>query len=205
MKLYNFLLLIITISIIIYLYRKNSTIEKLTNIDSGEILQKLSSIYNGDTLSVKKLTVTESANIPTLTYKTCTGDNMTVKTCTSDNMNVNNSLTSKNINTYNLHSVSGDNSWIDIHSNCHIYKKAVIDKDTTSYANIYTRGLEINGTPSGVRNQGYEKNTFYNIRFGTAGTTRSEADRIGDKNRKNQGNSKRSCYKQNGILELRCF
>ena len=205
MKLYNFLLLIITISIIIYLYRKNSTIEKLTNIDSGEILQKLSSIYNGDTLSVKKLTVTESANIPTLTCKTYTGDNMTVKTCTGDNMTINNALTSKNINTYNLHSVSGDDSYIDIHSNCHVFKKLYVDKDTTSYANIYTRGLEINGTPSGVRNQGYEKNTFYNIRFGTAGTTRSEADRIGDKNRKNQGNSKRSCYKQNGILELRCF
>ena len=195
MKLYNFLLLIITISIIIYLYRKNSTIEKLTNINSDELLQKLSSIYNGDTLSVKKLIVTESANIPTLTYKTCTGDNMTV----------NNSLTSKNINTYNLHSVSGDNSWIDIHSNCHIYKTAVIDKDTTSYANIYTRGLEINGTPRGVRDRDFEKETFYNIRFGTAGTTRSEGDRVGDNNRNNLGNSKRSCYRQQGKLELNCF
>ena len=100
------LLIIFLVIFVIYLYQKNKVIEKLTNINSDELIQKLSSIYNGDTLSVKKLTVTESANIPTLTCKTYTGDNMTVKTCTSDNMTVNNALTSKNINTYNLHSVS---------------------------------------------------------------------------------------------------
>ena len=194
MKLYNFLLLIITISIIIYLYRKNSTIEKLTNINSDELLQKLSSIYNGDTLSVKKLTVTESANIPTLTCKTYTGDNMTI----------NNALTSKNINTYNLHSVSGDDSYIDIHSNCHVFKKLYVDKDTTSYANIYTKGLEINGTPPGVRDRDFEKITFYKIRFGTAGTTRSEGDRVKD-NINDQANCKRSCYIENGDARLRCF
>ena len=194
MKLYNFLLLIITISIIIYLYRKNSTIEKLTNINSDELLQKLSSIYNGDTLSVKKLTVTESANIPTLTCKTYTGDNMTI----------NNALTSKNINTYNLHSVSGDDSYIDIHSNCHVFKKLYVDKDTTSYANIYTKGLEINGMPSGVTDRDFEKKTVYTIRFGTAGTTRSEGDRVKD-DRNDQANCKRSCFRENGETKLRCF
>ena len=69
---------------------------------------------------------------------------------------------------------------------------------------IYTKGLEINGMPSGVTDQDFEKDTFYTIRFGTAGTTRSEGDRVKD-DRNDQANNKRSCYRQNGVIELRCF
>ena len=69
---------------------------------------------------------------------------------------------------------------------------------------IYTKGLEINGMPSGVTDQDFEKDTFYTIRFGTAGTTRSEGDRVKD-DRNDQANNKRSCFRENGEIQLRCF
>ena len=97
----------------IYFYNKSIVVEKLTNIDSSEILQKLSSIYNEDTLTVKNLNVTGKITTQDITSKSINGDKLTVP----------------DITTYNLHSNKGDNSWIDIHSNCHIYKTAYTDSD----------------------------------------------------------------------------
>ena len=181
------LLIIFLVILVIYLYQKNKVIEKLTNIDSDEILQKLSSIYNGDTLSVKKLTVTESANIPTLTYKTCTGDNMTV----------NNSLTSKNINTFNLYSVSGDEPWIDIHSNCHVYDKLHADKGTVM------SGFTVNGTPQGV--WGTKSNEgSYVLYAGDHGITLDEVNKRGGGSTNNQKGNIMSLFRRNGDYNLIC-
>ena len=141
----------------IYFYNKSIVVEKLTNINSDEILQKLSSIYNDDTLTVKNLNVTGEITTPKITtyhlystngddswidihsnchiYKTahvdskfdCKGTinapNITSKSITSDTLKV------PKITTYHLYSTNGDNSWIDIHPNCHIYKSAYTDSD----------------------------------------------------------------------------
>lgn len=181
------LLIIFLVIFVIYLYQKNKVIEKLTNINSGEILQKLSSIYNGDTLSVKKLTVTESANIPTLTYKTCTGDNMTV----------NNSLTSKNINTFNLYSVSGNEPWIDIHSNCHIYDKLYADKGTVM------SGFTVNGNPQGV--WGTKSNEgSYVLYAGDHGITLDEVNKRGGGSTSKQKGNIMSLFRRNDDYHLIC-
>ena len=141
----------------IYFYNKSIVVEKLTNVDSNEILQKIASIYNGDTMTVKKLNVTGEITTPKITtyhlystngedswidihsnchvYKTayvdskfdCKGTinapNITSKSINGDTLRV------PNITTYHLHSTNGDNSWIDIHSNCHMYKSAYTDSD----------------------------------------------------------------------------
>ena len=97
----------------IYFYNKSIVVEKLTNVDSNEILQKIASIYNEDTLTVKNLNVTGKITTQDITSKSINGDKLTVP----------------DITTYHLYSTNGDNSWIDIHSNCHIFKSAYTDSD----------------------------------------------------------------------------
>ena len=192
------LLIIFLVIFVIYLYQKNKVIEKLTNINSDELLQKLSSIYNGDTLSVKKLTVTESANIPTLTCKTYTGDNMTVKTCTGDNMTVNNSLTSKNINTFNLYPVSGNEPWIDIHSNCHIYNKLHADWG------VVMSGFTVNGNPQGLWGKTSSNEGSYVLYAGNHGLTVDEVNKRGGSMTNKQKENVMSLFRRNGEYHLTC-
>ena len=199
----KYILIIILLIIAVYYYNKSKVIEGLENSD--QILQKLASIYNGDTLNVKNIKVTGSASVNKLDV----GNSASVKkldvrdSASVKKLDVGDSASIPTLSTYIIKSNNKDN-WIDCKGQLVCYEKLYTRKDMKSEGNIYTKGLEVNGIPPGVRDRGYEKNTFYTIRFGTAGTTRSEGDNI-DKNRNNQGNSKRSCYRENGILELRCF
>lgn len=152
------------------------------------------SIMSDDTLNVKNIKVTGSASVNKLDV----GDSASVK-----KLDVGDSASIPNLSTYIIKSNNKDN-WIDCKGQLVCYEKLYTKKDMDSSGNIYTKGLEVNGMPPGVRTGDFEKKTFYTIRFGTAGTTRSEGDKIKD-DRNDQANNKRSCYRENGEIQLRCF
>ena len=199
----KYILIIILLIIAVYYYNKSKVIEGLENSD--QILQKLSSIYNGDTMKVKNIEVTGSASIKKLDVgdsasvkKLNVGDSASVK-----KLDVRDSASIPTLSTYIIKSNDKDN-WIDCKGQLVCYEKLYTRKDMKSEGNIYTKGLEINGMPPGVRTGDWEKKTSYTVRFGTAGITRSEGDRLKD-NRNNYGNCKRSCFRQNGETQLRCY
>ena len=61
------ILIIILLIIAVYYYNKSKVIEGLENSD--QVLQKLASIYNNDTLKVKNVEVTGQLTAPNITEK----------------------------------------------------------------------------------------------------------------------------------------
>lgn len=121
-------IIVLLIFTTIYFYNKSIVVEKLTNIDSSEILQKLSSIYNDDTLTVKKLNVTGEITTPKITSKSINGDTLRVPSIT----------------TRHLYSTDGNDSWINIHPNCHMYKTAYSDGKFSTNTELSTKKITCN-------------------------------------------------------------
>ena len=113
------ILIIILLIIAIYYYNKSKVIERLENSD--QVLQKLASIYNNDTLKVKNVEVTGQLTAPNITAK---------NTLTSPNITASNTLTSPNIVTYKIKPNNKD-KWIDLEGQVHIFEGCTIDKATT--------------------------------------------------------------------------
>ena len=113
------ILIIILLIIAIYYYNKSKVIEGLENSD--QVLQKLASIYNNDTLKVKNVEVTGQLTAPNITAK---------NTLTSPNITASNTLTSPNIVTYKIKPNNKD-KWIDLEGQVHIFEGCTIDKAAT--------------------------------------------------------------------------
>ena len=113
------ILIIILLIIAVYYYNKSKVIEGLENSD--QVLQKLASIYNNDTLKVKNVEVTGQLTAPNIT---------STKSISSPSITASNTLTSPNIVTYKIKPNNKD-KWIDLEGQVHIFEGCTIDKDTT--------------------------------------------------------------------------
>ena len=113
------ILIIILLIIAIYYYNKSKVIEGLENSD--QVLQKLASIYNNDTLTVKDIKCTGTLSVPTIT---------STKSISSPTITASNTLLSPNIVTYKIKPNNKD-KWIDLEGQVHIFEGCTIDKATT--------------------------------------------------------------------------
>lgn len=115
----KYILIIILLIIAVYYYNKSKVIEGLENSD--QVLQKLASIYNNDTLTVKDIKCTGTLSVPTIT---------STKSISSPIITASNILSSPNIITYKIKPNNKD-KWIDLEGQVHIFEGCTIDKATT--------------------------------------------------------------------------
>ena len=153
------------------------------------------SIMSDDTLNVKNIKVTGSASVNKLDV----GDSASV-----NKLDVGDSASIPTLSTFIIKSNNKDN-WIDCKGQLVCYEKLYTKKDMDSSGNIYTKGLEVNGTPTGEPDlESYDGKESYVVRFGSAGCTRRQGDIDGD-SVNDVINVKRSCYRENGDSKLRVW
>ena len=164
------------------------------------------SIMSDDTLNVKNIKVTGSASVNKLDVndsasvnKLDVGDSASV-----NKLDVGDSASIPTLSTFIIKSNNKDN-WIDCKGQLVCYEKLYTKKDMDSSGNIYTKGLEVNGTPTGEPDlESYDGKESYVVRFGSAGCTRRQGDIDGD-SVNDVINVKRSCYRENGDSKLRVW
>ena len=175
------------------------------------------SIMSDDTLNVKNIKVTGSASVNKLDVgdsasvnKLDVGDSASVNkldvgdSASVNKLDVGDSASIPTLSTFIIKSNNKDN-WIDCKGQLVCYEKLYTKKDMDSSGNIYTKGLEVNGTPTGEPDlESYDGKESYVVRFGSAGCTRRQGDIDGD-SVNDVINVKRSCYRENGDSKLRVW
>ena len=169
----------------------SASVNKLDVGDSASV----NKLDVGNSASVNKLDVGNSASVKKLDV----GDSASV-----NKLDVGDSASIPTLSTYIIKANNKDN-WIDCKGQLVYYEKLYTKKDMESSGNIYTKGLEVNGTPTGEPDlESYDGKESYVVRFGSAGCTRRQGDIDGD-SVNDVINVKRSCYRENGDSKLRVW
>ena len=119
MNSFQLVLIILLLILIVYYYNKSRTYEKLEHFDDN-LINQIASVVNGDTIKLNNVEINGELKVNNI--QALNKEKISIKSPFDK-------LTVPDLTTYNIHSTNGDNSWIDLHSNVHMYKTGYIDSN----------------------------------------------------------------------------